>query len=664
MMRGKLCSICLVVLGALTAAAQEPSDRFYQAIRNNDLTSLRDLVKTSDVNSKDQRESTPLMYAAAYGSIDAMQLLLGAGADVNAKNTFDVTALMWCANDFAKVRLLVEKGANVNVRSKQGRTPLLIAAAHDGNSQTVKLLIDKGADVSVRDHSVDGSRSRKFESSALLDATDANDTASVRLLIEKGADVNAKNLIGDTPLMNAAGHGNLEVMKMLLAKGADVNAVDAAEGLRVKNGPIALGSYTPLLFAVTYGGEDAVKLLLDAGAKVNVQDARGMTPLMMAIATDRVNVRVVRLLLDKGADLKIKSKDGETAVDWAKKFNYPPVLDALGIDRKQVASAPAAVAAVDIQPSSPKQAAEKSIALLQRTGGSFMKEGGCVSCHAQNLTGLAVSVARANGIKVDEAAAAEHLKSVKLQWAAFEQVLLQRMDPPGAVDTTMYSLLHLAGEGAPPDHTIDALIHNMVGQQRKEGNWHSAGVSRPPLEDGDFSRTALSIRALSIYGPAGRKAEFDQRIQRAAAWLKAASPRTTEDRNMQLLGLKWANADHRSLEEPFKNLIALQRSDGGWAQTPELASDAYATATALYAMHEVGMPSSDPAYGRGVAYLLRTQLPDGSWHVASRAPKFQPYFQSGFPHDHDQWISSAATAWGAIALSYAVADGPARVALK
>jgi ankyrin repeat protein len=663
-MGGKLCSICLVVFGALTAAAQEPSDRFYQAIRNNDLTSLRDLVKTSDVNSKDQRESTPLMYAAAYGSIDAMQLLLGAGADVNAKNTFDVTALMWCANDFAKVRLLVEKGANVNVRSKQGRTPLMIAAAHDGNSQTVKLLIDKGADVLVRDHSVDGSRSRKFESSALLDATDANDTASVRLLIEKGADVNAKNLIGDTPLMNAAGHGNLEVMKILLAKGADVNAVDAAEGLRVKNGPIALGSYTPLLFAVTYGGEDAVKLLLEAGAKVNVQDARGMTPLMMAIATDRVNVRVVRLLLDKGANLKIKSKDGETAVDWANKFNYPPVLDALGIDRKQVALAPAAVAAVDIQPSRPKQAAEKSIALLQRTGGSFMKEGGCVSCHAQNLTGLAVSVARANGIKVDEAAAAEHLKSVKLQWAAFEQVLLQRMDPPGAVDTTMYSLLHLAGEGAPSDHAIDALIHNMVGQQRKEGNWHATGVSRPPLEDGDFSRTALSIRALSIYGPAGRKAEFDERIQRAAAWLKAASPRTTEDRNMQLLGLKWANADHRSLEDPFKNLIALQRSDGGWAQTPELASDAYATATALYAMHEVGMPSSDPAYGRGVAYLLRTQLPDGSWHVASRAPKFQPYFQSGFPHNHDQWISSAATAWGAIALSYAVAGGPARVALK
>jgi hypothetical protein len=81
-------------------------------------------------------------------------------------------------------------------------------------------------------------------------------------------------------------------------------------------------------------------------------------------------------------------------------------------------------------------------------------------------------------------------------------------------------------------------------------------------------------------------------------------------------------------------------------------------------MHELGVPASDAAYQRGVAYLLRTQLEDGSWHVASRAPKFQPYFQSGFPHDHDQWISAAATAWAAIALSNAVPNGPAAVALR
>jgi hypothetical protein len=207
------------------------------------------------------------------------------------------------------------------------------------------------------------------------------------------------------------------------------------------------------------------------------------------------------------------------------------------------------------------------------------------------------------------------------------------------------------------------LVHNVAGEQRRDGNWHFAGLARPPLEDGDFSRTALCLRALATYGPPGRKAEFDQRIQRAAAWLKSASPRTTEDRTMQLLGLKWAGTDRGALEDPLEKLIALQRPDGGFAPTPELRSDAYATGTVLFTMHELGIPASDAAYRRGVAYLVRTQLADGSWHVASRAPKFQPYFQSGFPHDHDQWISSAATAWAAMALSYAAAEQPARAAL-
>jgi len=202
------------------------------------------------------------------------------------------------------------------------------------------------------------------------------------------------------------------------------------------------------------------------------------------------------------------------------------------------------------------------------------------------------------------------------------------------------------------------MIHNIAGEQRKAGNWTIAGVARPPMEDGDFSRTAICLRSLAAFPLPGRKAEFDERIQRAAAWLKAATPRTTEDRSMQLLGLKWANVDRRELEDRLKKLIALQRADGGWAQTPDLTSDAYATGEVLHTISELGISANDDAYRRGVTYLLKTQLADGSWHVASRAPKFQPYFQSGFPHDHDQWISSAATAWATMALTHAI-SGPA-----
>ncbi len=72
---------------------------------------------------------TPLMYAAVVGSADAMRVLIDAGADVNAKNAFGSTALMWSVTDFKKVKMLVEHGANVNAASKAGRTALLLAAS-------------------------------------------------------------------------------------------------------------------------------------------------------------------------------------------------------------------------------------------------------------------------------------------------------------------------------------------------------------------------------------------------------------------------------------------------------------------------------------------------------------------------------------------------------
>ena len=67
-----------------------------------------------------------------------------------------------------------------------------------------------------------------------------------------------------------------------------------------------------------------------------------------------------------------------------------------------------------------------------------------------------------------------------------------------------------------------------------------------------------------------------------------------------------------------------------------------------------GLAAADPAYQKGVKYLLSTQRADGSWYVRSRAPKFQPFFESGFPYGHDQWISAMATGWAATALALAM----------
>jgi squalene cyclase len=126
---------------------------------------------------------------------------------------------------------------------------------------------------------------------------------------------------------------------------------------------------------------------------------------------------------------------------------------------------------------------------------------------------------------------------------------------------------------------------------------------------------------------------------------------TGEDYVYRLFGLLWTDAKSNQIATAARELVAQQRTDGGWAQTSEMQPDAYASGLALSAL-AIADPTSvnTAAYRRGVNYLMRSREADGSWHVKTRAFGFQPYFESGFPHGQDQWISMAATAWSAMAL--------------
>jgi squalene cyclase len=227
---------------------------------------------------------------------------------------------------------------------------------------------------------------------------------------------------------------------------------------------------------------------------------------------------------------------------------------------------------------------------------------------------------------------------------------LQGREFGGLPDNHLYGTFMMAVLNVPSSLATDAWVYYLAAKQRQAGNWHGM-ATRTPIQDGDISRTALAIRALSVYGIPARKAELSGRIHSAVAWLVAQQPHSTEERIMQLLGLAWAGANRPLREARTRELKALQRSDGGWGQTPNLVSDAYATGQVLYALHELGQPASDPGIQRGIAFLLRTQAEDGTWHVMSRAMKIQPYFESGFPYEHDQWISQSGTAWAAMALA-------------
>ena len=637
-----------ILLGATVTAllipmAAQDASSLFDTVRSGDLRALKSGLRKPDAaKTKDSKGVTLLMYAAAFGSPEAVRMLIEAGADINAKNSFDATALMWAAGDPVKARTLIEHGADVNARSKQGRTALIIAAGHDGNSETVRLLLEKGADARMKD---------SLDITPLQMAAAAGDLESVRLLLEKGLDVNAADKAGNTALLVAAGSDNPALVKLLLAKGANVNAANTFSGT-VKFGPIALVHLTPLMLAVPHSSPPMVKMLLDAGANVNEKDVRGMTPLMLAVGSDTQDAEVVKLLLAAKADVNAHSNVGETALDWALKYNNPDVLETLrDAGAKTLAKYAPPERKITDAPA-PARAVEKSVALLQKSSSEFFKQSGCVGCHHQPATAFAVSAARAAGFHVDEDASRQQLDHMKFGMREFQEGLLLRLDGPAGPDIPTASLLGMAHAGHKPDLTSDIAVCNIAAQQRANGSWSLRGVSRPPMEESNIARTAWAVRVLKLWGPPGRKAEFDKRVARARAWMVESKPRTTDDLAMRLLGLAWTGAGKSEVQTAAGALMGQQRPDGGWAPTPNLSSDAFATGESLYALREsASLAVSDDVYQRGVRFLLNTQSDDGSWYVRSRAPKFQPYFQSGFPYDHDQWISSTATAWATVALA-------------
>lgn len=645
---------CALIGTPLTAATAED---YFRAIRSDDLARVRELSRdASNIKSADSKGITPLLYASAFGSLDAMRVLIEAGADVNAAEPQGAVPLHWAACDPARVKLLVESGARADAKSAQGRTPLMIASSCEGAADSVRILLSKGADVNAR---------QENGATPLLAATDSAGPRIARMLLAAGAKADAVNQQGDTTLMNAVGFGDVELAKMLIAGGAKVNAKNISTGT-VRHGDIAMKDLTALMFAAPFGSPEMVKALLDAGADVKMRDSRGMTPLMFAVASDNQDIRVAKLLIERGSDVNATSSTGETVLDWARKFNEPAVVALLEKSGAKSNPLPDAPARRTAPLRDPKAAAARSTGLLQRVSGEFFKESGCVGCHHQPMMAMAVKAVRESGIAVDENDLVAQRKAMSVVLAPRPARLLMRQVGGGGMDTLVNTAIGLSSAGYEPDMLTDSTASVIADFQFTNGGFlNSATVSRAPMQESAITRTASAIRTLQLYPIPARKAEFDQRIARARAWLLESKPRTEYERADLLLGLYWSGASPEQVKRAAKALLSGQRSDGGWAQRTHLASDAYMTGMALRALRESGqLRGTDAAYRKGVDYLLRTQLEDGSWYVRSRAVKLQPYFQSGFPYDHDQWISYAATAYATVALAGAGDSKDVRASLR
>jgi ankyrin repeat protein len=635
--------VCAVHYGA----AQPPqADDLFRLIRANDLSGLQRLAANPNVSTG--VGETPLHYAATFGSAESVRLLLDRGADPNARTRAGATPLVSAAYDLAKTRLLVEKGADVNAHAGNGITPLMVAASVHGNVATVRYLLDKGADPkAVRDNGDD----------ALTTAALKSEPETVKLLLAKGADPHRANKAGVTALMNAfLNVGDPEMVRMLLAAGSDVNAFNTDGGHR-PIGPITTFHLTPLMYAAPAADPAVIATLLKAGAKVNAEDYRHMTALMLAVATDRPHLATVRELVAAGADVNAKDQFGDSVMDWALKFHHPEILAALrqaGAVEKKPAKAP--VRPSDFNAGSPADAINRAVPLLAKSGDVFFTAGGgCVGCHHQALNARAYGSLRAAGLHPDE-----HLRRTFLDSMVAERPGLLADSPfllaiGGDTDTLFYEIVALGDMGEPASASTDSIVHYLASRQNPSGAWDRSAGPRTPMESSTISRTAWSMRALKKYAWPARKTEFDERIARGRDWLLKAQPATSYEEADRIMALHLAGVSDAALATSVGKLIKDQRKDGGWSQNPYLDSDPYATGVILSTLSEAGLlKPSDPAYARGIAYLLATQFPDGSWYVRSRSPKLQPYFESQFPYGHDQWMSAAATARAVMALAPAV----------
>jgi ankyrin repeat protein len=301
-------------------------------------------------------------------------------------------------------------------------------------------------------------------------------------------------------------------------------------------------------------------------------------------------------------------------------------------------------------------ASAKAINRIQQAQTVWYQKQTCTSCHHQLLPEIMLKLARERGVPVNETIAREMTK------ASFARLSDLDMAVQGYdyIDVFFdgWVLISASRAGVKPNLTTSAYSQFIASRQQPDGSWPTIDA-RPPQAHSPFAATAVCAEAMQWYLPARFKSEQETRLRQAREWLLKSPARTTEDLTYQLLGLFWTGADAKARQKTARQLLSEQRADGGWAQLPALDSDAYSTGEVLFALREgAGISTKEPAYQRGLRYLLKTQQPDGSWRIKSRlhppAPVSPPYVDSEFPEGHDQFISIMGTSWAVNAMLQAI----------
>ena len=248
------------------------------------------------INKKDDLgyNNTPLITACGNKApIEIVEYLVKNGAEINARNKINQTALMYASrfSTFPVVKFLVENDAEINVRDNQNKTPLMYACS-ENNFEIIKFLVENGADVNSKD--IFGNTPLQISCKT---TTSLLKTKSVEYLVEKVSNVDEPDKNGTTPLMTSCIENDLEIVKILCEKGnARLYEID-----EVGN--------TPLMYACKYSDISIVKYLIneqDASIYINHKNNRGETALDKACSNDfKYRKEIAFLLIINGADINL-----------------------------------------------------------------------------------------------------------------------------------------------------------------------------------------------------------------------------------------------------------------------------------------------------------------------------------------------------------------------
>ena len=259
----------------------------------------------------------PWVETALFGSVADLRRLLDQGLSPNsATPSGGTTLLMAAAPDAEKMRLLLDRGADVNARAQSRFSALMVAAQYQDSTAAITLLLDRGAEVGPP---AEGG-APVFNANPFFLASYAGNAAILSRLRDAGAKIDEPmTLIGTsrtTPALGAFKFGDAAVARALFDLGTPIEFADG-------NGITMLGR------AALNNEVEMARALIERGANVNVADKLGMTPLLWAASSDFGDPAMIELLLKSGARADARNKDGLTAVELARKYGHAEVIPAL-----------------------------------------------------------------------------------------------------------------------------------------------------------------------------------------------------------------------------------------------------------------------------------------------------------------------------------------------